>query len=338
MFLRAKAPLRISFAGGGTDVAPYAEEQGGAVLNATIDKHAYATLETREDARFHIYDLDDEAELAGEITDNLDYDGNHDMAKAVIKRMGVKQGFNLHFHSDAPWGSGLGSSSTHIVAVLGAFSYWLRLGLAEYELAEMAYHLERIDIGMQGGRQDQYSATFGGFNFIEFGPGGVVVNPLSIKPDILHELHYRLLLCFFGRTRASPQILADQINRYKSGEEDSIASLHKTKELAYEMKRALLKGEIDLMGELLHEGWEQKRRFSNLISNSYIDGLYEEARHQGAIGGKVLGAGGGGHMLFLCSPEGKRRLANYLRSENVEVVSFTFEPNGLTVWEVADVS
>lgn len=317
-------------------MSPYAEEQGGAVLCTTIDKHAYVSLRTREDGCYQIWDMDDDLKVSGRVDDGLTYDGRHDLAKSVIKRLDIRQGFDLTLHSDAPWGSGLGSSSTHIVAVLGAFAHRLQLRLTNYELAEMAYDLERKDIGQAGGRQDQYAATFGGINFIEYGGNGTVVSPLRVSPDILLELHYRLLLCFLGRTRISAKILEDQINRYRTRESESVDALHRTKELAYEMKRALLKGEIDRMGEILHEGWEQKRHFSDLISDSHIDEIYEDALQHGAVGGKLLGAGGGGHMLFLCSPEGKYRLAKHLTARAITCVGFAFEPNGMTVWEVAD--
>lgn len=334
--IRASAPLRISFAGGGTDVSPYTEDHGGAVLSATIDKHAYASLTPRSDDRFQIYDADSRSVVTGTVGCELPYNGTQDLAKSVIKRLGVRLGFDLRLHADATWGTGLGSSSTHIVAVMGAFAHWGGMSMSAYEIAEMAYTLERIDIGQAGGHQDQYSAVFGGFNFIEFDKSGATVHPLRVHPDVICELHYRLLLCSLGRTRRSAQILEDQVARYKQGEADSVSALHRTKELAYEMKRALLRGRIGLMGELLHEAWEQKRRFSALISNPYIDEIYEDARKHGAIGGKVLGAGGGGHMLFLCPEEGKRELADHLSSRGLDCVAFAFDPNGLTVWEYSN--
>jgi D-glycero-alpha-D-manno-heptose-7-phosphate kinase len=336
MLFRARAPLRLSFAGGGTDVSPYAEEHGGAVLNATIDKHAYASLEVRDDYRFTMCDLDDASEVSGCVEDEICYSGTLDLAKAVIRRLGVRSGFNLRLHSDAPWGSGLGSSSTHVAAVLGVFSQWLRLGLPSYELAEMAYEIERVDLGQAGGRQDQYSATFGGFNFMEFSDKGAVINPLRIKAEVMHELHYRLLLCFLGRTRRSSEILKDQVSRYSSGESESVEALHRTKELAYEMKRTLLRGQIDAMGELLNEGWKLKKRFTSLITNPAIDEIYADARKHGAIGGKLLGAGGGGHMLFLCPSGGSPPLATRLSCLGIQVVPFSFEQSGLTTWEVTN--
>ena len=311
------------------------EEHGGAVMCTTIDQYAYVSLQSRDDDRFRIWDMDDDLKVSGHVGNVLAYDGRHDLAKSVIKRLGINQGFDLSLHSDAPWGSGLGSSSTHIVAVLGAFALQLGLKLTNNDLAEMAYDLERKDIGQAGGRQDQYAAAFGGINFIEFGVDESVVSRVDAGADVQLELHYRLLLCFLGRTRNSANILEDQISRYTARDSSSVSALHRTKELAYEMKNALLGGEIDQMGEIMHEGWEQKRQFSELISDSHIDEVYEGALRHGAIGGKVLGAGGGGHMLLLCAPDGKFRLTKHLTERGITCVGFAFEPNGLTAWEVA---
>lgn len=336
MLFRARAPLRVSFAGGGTDVSPYPEEHGGAVLNAAIGKYAYASLSLREDNVYRLCNLDDGVEITGDLEGSIEHDGGLSIAAAVIRKLRIKQGFDLTIHSDAVWGSGLGSSSTHLVAVLGVFARWLRIPLSLYEVAELSYEVERQDLQQEGGRQDQYSAAFGGFNFMEFQRDGVVVHPLRIKEDVLDELQYRSLLCFVGRTRRSSEILHDQIARYRSGNEQSVEALHQTKALAFEMRTALLRGQIDYVGELLHEGWLLKRQFSSLISNSEIDDIYEEARQHGAVGGKLLGAGGGGHMLFLCSEDERPRLAIRLAKRGVNPVPFSFEPRGLTSWNVTN--
>lgn len=332
MVIRARAPLRISFAGGGTDISPYTDDYGGAVLNATIDMYAYASLHERSDNGYEICNLDDQTRERGSIDDIFESEGSARMAKAVVKCLGVDRGFTLKLHSDAAWGTGLGSSSTHIVAVIGAFARLLAKSYTDYEIAELAYQLERIEIGLAGGRQDQYSAVFGGINFIEFGPMGVVVNPLRVKADVLNELHYRAVLCSVGRSRNSSRIIDDQVQRYKSGDGSSLEALHRTRELAYAMKDALLTGQIDTMAELLHEGWLQKRRFSDLVSTPEIEELYEFSRRHGAIGGKVIGAGGGGHMLFICS-ESKVDLTKQLAARGIQSVGFTFEASGLTSWE-----
>ena len=334
MLIRAKAPLRISFAGGGSDVSPFVEQEGGAVLSTTIDKFAFATLEPRDDAAYHIANIDTGKQACGGIDDGFRCEAPHDLAGAVIRRLGVPQGFNLSLHADASWGTGLGSSSTHIVAVLGAFARWMRLGISEYELAEVAFGVERKDMGQKGGRQDQYSAAFGGFNFMEFSASGTLVNPLRVKPEMLNELHFRMVLCSVGRTRRSPQIIEDQIKRYAEKTPDAVAAMRRTRDLAYEMKRALLTGSIDCMAEILDEGWQQKRRFSSLVSDADIDETVDDARRHGALAGKILGTGGGGHLLFLCAKEGKARLIKHLTERGLPPVSFAFEPAGLTTWEV----
>ncbi len=333
--IRSRAPLRISLAGGGTDVSPYAEEYGGAVLSAAINKYAFAVLEPLRGRVFTIASLDDGKHLEGQVDAEPPFDGTADLAKAVIRRLKVEKGYHLATHSDAPWGSGLGTSSTHIVAILGAFSHWLGLGLSLYEIAETAYQIERLDLRLEGGRQDYYSATFGWFNFIEFTREGVLVHPLRIKDHLVLELEYRLLLCFLGRTRMSSRIIQDQIRRVRDVEPESLDALHKTKDLALAMKRLLLKGRLDEMGELLHEGWILKKRFSPLVTTPEIDDIYAEAVKFGALGGKILGAGGGGHMLFFCSPGDRYRLASYLSARGLGVVPFSFESRGLVTWEAA---
>jgi len=331
--LRARSPLRISLAGGGTDVSPYAEEHGGVAINAAIDKYAYVSLEAQDGTQFALHELDDGTKVEGDVDQEVSYDGTLDLAKAVIQRLQIQQGFNLWMHSDAPWGSGLGSSSTHIVTVLGVFSYWMHLGLGSYEIAELAYQRERSDLQQRGGRQDQYAATFGGFNFMEFSDRGTVMNPLRINADVLNELHYRSLLCFVGRTRRSSEILEDQVTRYKTGNSSSVSALHQTKDLTHEMKRALLRGQIDHMGMLLDEAWDLKKNYSDLISTPRIDEIYEHAIKHGALGGKLLGAGGGGHMFFLCPKKGKHEVAHQLTKLGVDTVPFSFEAQGLTTWE-----
>lgn len=214
MIIRSKAPLRISFAGGGTDVPPYPEERGGAVLNTTINKYAYATLIPREDETINVESLDYDIVAKYHADEKLFYDGELDLVKAVINHMETKQGLDLFIHSDAPPGSGLGSSSTVVVTLVGAFQKWLNIPLTDYDIAELAYKIERKDLGVKGGKQDQYAATFGGFNYIEFHAESTIVNPLRIKRDILNELEYRLLLCYTGKTRLSANILEEQIGKY----------------------------------------------------------------------------------------------------------------------------
>ena len=229
MILRAKAPLRISYGGGGTDVSPYPEERGGAVLSVTIDKYAYATLIPCSEGNLTVESLDYNTTTIYDKGDNLQYNGKLDLVKAAINVMQPSGGFKLFLHSDAPPGSGLGSSSTMVTALVGLFVHYLKLSLSEYQIAELSYKIERQELGISGGKQDQYAAAFGGFNFIEFLGDEVVVNPLRIKRETLNELEYRSLLCYTGKTRLSAGILDDQISRYVGQEVNAVKALDATK-------------------------------------------------------------------------------------------------------------
>ena len=248
-YFRARAPLRLSFCGGGTDVSPYPEEHGGMVLSATINQYAYASLRPRRDTRLTIASLDYDVVARYDHPRRLKLDGNLDLIKSVVKALKVRRGADLWVHSDAPPGSGLGSSSTLVVALIGVLSEWHQKPLSGYEVAELAYRIERVDLGLAGGRQDQYAAAFGGFNFIEFQGQTTVVNPLRIRPDVLRELEYRMLLCYMGQTRQSARIIERQIASYVGGRRKTIEALGRLKRETLEMKQALLLGDIDGMGE-----------------------------------------------------------------------------------------
>lgn len=332
LYFRARAPLRLSFCGGGTDVSPYPEEHGGVVLSATINQYAFASMRPRRDPKLSIASLDYDVVAKYDHPRRMRFDGNLDLIKAVVRAMKVRRGADLWLHSDAPPGSGLGSSSTMVVALIGLLSEWLKRPLSPYELAELAYRIERVDFGLAGGRQDQYASAFGGFNLIEFHRDSTLVNPLRIRPDVLSELEYRLLLCYMGQTRQSAKIIDRQVSAYKKGEGATVEALHRLKAQTFEMKKALLLGEIDAIGELLHEAWEQKKRLAEDISNTQIDRLYQLARREGAIGGKMPGAGGGGYFLFLTRFDRKHRVAAALEKHGGQVVPFQFERRGLLTW------
>jgi D-glycero-alpha-D-manno-heptose-7-phosphate kinase len=331
-YYRARAPLRLSFCGGGTDVSPYPEEHGGMVLSATIDHYAHASLRPRRDSRLTLASIDYDTVARVDHPRRLRLDGHLDLIKAVVRAFKVKRGADVWFHSDAPPGSGLGSSSTMVVALVGLLSEWLGRTLSSYDAAEMAYAIERIDLGLAGGRQDQYAAAFGGFNFIEFGRDATLVHPLRIRPDVLNELEYRLLLCYMGQTRKSAQIIERQVASYKSGRVETVMALHRLKAQTLEMKKALLLGDIDGIGEQLHDAWEQKKRLDEGISNSHVDRLYQLARKEGAIGGKMPGAGGGGYFLLLTRYDRKHRVAAALQKHGGRIVPFHFERGGLLAW------
>ena len=338
MIYRAKAPLRISFAGGGTDVPPYPEQHGGMVLSATIDKYAYATLIPRADCELRIRSLDYDVMARFDIAERLIYDGNLDLIKAVVNRMPQRPdvGFHLFLHSDAPPGTGLGSSSALVVAVVGVMKEWMHLPLTDYEIADLAYQIERVELAIKGGLQDQYASTFGGFNFIEFYRDATIVNPLRIKSDVLNELQYRLLLCYTGQARLSAGILDAQIKNYVARREEVMGALAELKAITVAAKAALLQRRLNNFGALLHEDWEQKKKLAHQISNPQIDELYDEARRQGALGGKILGAGGGGYLLLFCPFEMKHKIAEALERMGGQLVEFAFESFGLQTWMVND--
>lgn len=336
---RSKVPLRLSFAGGGTDVPPFPAQEGGVVLSATINRHVYGTLHPRVDGQIVIESIDLGLSLQYAPDDPLIFDGKLDLVKAAIAKLGDgsrSTGFDLFLHSTAPPGSGLGSSSAVMVTLIGLLKDFHQMALTDYEVAHMAYVIEREELGLKGGLQDQYAATFGGFNFIEFGADRVIVNPLRIPRDTVSELEHNLLLCYTGTTRLSDHIIEDQTRRFEGGDEDALAGLRMQKELAVEMKNALLRGQLSAFGELLDVAWRYKKKMSPRISNGFIDEAYAAARASGAIGGKVTGAGGGGYMLLYCHYARKHKVAAALSSLGATVTEFAFDHEGLTTWRYAD--
>ena len=330
--IRSRAPLRIGIAGGGTDVEPYASEKGGYVLNTTIDKYAYCTISPNDDKVISIKSLDYGTYEAPVDGGPLQYDGNMDLVKAVMNYFDVHQGFNVFLHSDAPPGSGLGGSSTVIVALLKAVTAYFGEDYNNYELADLAYRLEREELKLAGGKQDQYAAAFGGFNTMIFGKDGVWVNPLGISEDSINELQYCSLLCYTGKSRESADIINSQVRSFK--ERTNEAALDAAKELAGEIGKCLVRGNISEAGVLLGHTWEQKKKFSAKISNLLIDDMYNAAIDAGAYGGKVSGAGGGGFMYFICRYDKKQAVAKALQKRGGMITDFMFEPQGAISWSV----
>jgi len=334
--IRSRAPLRISFAGGGTDVSPYAEQRGGRVLNATINRYAYVTLVPNGTDRVRMRSLDLGEEVTFHVDDPIpesDYQMN--LAKGVIRRMAAKRplpGFDLFTHAECPPGSGLGASSTLVVALVGAFDAWFGLGLTRFETARLAFEIERVDLGIEGGRQDQYAATFGGFNHMEFSGGPPVVMPLRLPAEWVSELEYSIVLAYTGTSRQSSEIIRSQIANFERGERDAVEAMDTTREMAESMRRALLEGDIPAMGRLLDEAWRTKQRMSRTISNPTIDAMYAAATEAGALGGKISGAGGGGFMFFIAGFDRRRAVEDALRASGAEVVHFGFRESGMEAW------
>ena len=340
--IRSRAPLRLAFGGGGTDVAPYADEQGGVVLNATINLYAWVTIVPNDTQTVRLRSIDFQEDVAFDINQGSSVrggTGNMMLAKGVMDALDVTSriatGFDLFTHTDCPPESGLGASSTMVVALIGAFNHWLQLGLNRYKIAELAVKIERQDLGLEGGRQDQYAASFGGFNFMEFSREDVLVNPLRLPPEWISELEYSIVLAFTGQRRRSRDIIRDQIANYVQNHRESIAAMDRTKAMAFQMKRVLLKGDFDKFGILLHEAWQAKKGMSNRISNARIDQVYQDVCAAGALGGKVSGAGGGGFVFFFADRDRRHQVIQALERSSVQglrVVHVGFTDAGLQTW------
>ena len=331
MVIRGRAPLRISFGGGGTVVATFCVAQGGAIIGSTINKYAYCSIVPRKDDQIIVHSLDFDMTVKYNARENYVYDGRLDLVTAALKAMKIDQGCEVYLQCDAPPGSGLGTSSTVMVALLIAMARWKGVELDGYGLADLAYQVEREDLKIDGGYQDQYASTFGGFNFIEFhGRNDVVVNPLRIKKDIIHELQYNLLLCYTGNIHVSANIIRDQVDNYKK--QDPFRAMCEVKALSYAMKDELLKGNLHNFGRLLDYGWESKKRMSTRITNPQIDLLYEEAKKAGALGGKLLGAGGGGFLLIYCPYNVRHKVADRLEQAGGQLMDWNFELRGAQSW------
>lgn len=338
MIVRSKAPLRIGLAGGGTDVSPYSDEYGGAILNATVSMFAYATIRPRTDNSIVLTSVDHALSVRYDAATELPLDGRLDLLKGVYNRV-VKDfthqplGFELVTYVDAPAGSGLGTSSTLVVAILGAFVEWLKLPLGEYEIAFLAYQIERCDLKMAGGKQDQYAAAFGGFNYIEFfAEDRVVVNPLRIKQDVLNELEFNILLYFTGTSRLSSKIIEAQSANIRNKESKSVEAIHQLKQQSVMMKEVILKGQFDKIGEILSFGWESKKKLAAEVSSPVIDEIYEAAIKAGSTGGKISGAGGGGFMFFYCPGNSRYKVIETLQQFGGEFRRYQFATLGMQSW------
>jgi len=341
MIIRARAPLRLGLAGGGTDVSPYCDEHGGYVLNATIDRYAYAVIKTLDEPVVRFVATDQQTEKVKAVDEPLLLNGKLDLHKAVYNHMiqhyngGKPISMELSTFCDAPVGSGLGSSSTLVVVIIRAFSELLNLPLDDYTIAHLAFKIERVDCGLQGGRQDQYSATFGGFNFMEFyADERAVINPLRVKNWIICELEASLLLFYTGVSRESAKIIADQSSNVKSGLVDAVEAMHGIKNEALTMKECILRGYFDGIVASMRKGWESKKRSATTVSNLHIDEIYNAAINAGALAGKVSGAGGGGFMMFFVPPEKRMDVVRALEGFNGQVSNCHFTKHGTQAWKI----
>lgn len=340
MIVRSKAPLRLGLAGGGSDVSPYSNLYGGLILNATINLFSYCTIEESDDGLIHINATDISIYQKYNKAVFLPIDGKLNLHKGVYNRI-IKDfdlpplSFSITTYSDAPPGSGLGSSSTMVVAIIKAFVEWLNLPLGEYEIAKLAYSIEREDLQLSGGKQDQYAATFGGFNFMEFyGDDRVVINPLRIKRWIIDELEASMVLYYTGASRSSAQIIDEQKRNTSSGNVIAIEAMNEIKKSSIQMKESILKGDIANFTILLGLAWENKKKMAHSISNNNIDQVFDIALNSGALAGKVSGAGGGGFIMFIVNPTNRVMLVNTLNKLDGRVVDFQFTEGGCHGWKI----
>ena len=339
MIYRSKAPFRLGLAGGGTDVSPYSDIYGGCILNATISLYAYANIEPRNDNKivFRIPQTDEEYTFDSALELPINND-KADLMKGIYNRI-VKDfakkplSFTLTCALEVPFGSGLGTSSTLAIAILGAYSEWLTLPLGEYDLAYLAYLIERVDLRQAGGKQDQYAAAFGGFNFMEFyADDKVIVNPLRIRNEVLNELSNNLLLYYTNSSRNSGDIIVKQQKNVHEKKEKSIEAMHRIKQQAYEIKEAILKNNLDEIGSILHRGWTFKKEMADGISTPLFEEIYNTAMNAGASGGKISGAGGGCYVFFYCPNNTKFEVARALSTLGGYVQPYTFTKKGLETW------
>jgi D-glycero-alpha-D-manno-heptose-7-phosphate kinase len=335
VFARARSPVRISFGGGGSDLTHFFSGQDGAVINTAISLYSHATLRIRDDEKITIHSLDLKDSLyADNLKHALAMEDRFGLIRAMLRVVQPDFGFDLYLQSDFPMNSGLGGSAVVSAAILGCFNQFRLDQWDLHELAELAFQAERLYLGVAGGWQDQYATVFGGFNFMEFRMDQNIVHPLRIHPDILLELEECLILCDTGTTHDSGDIHQDQ--RRQMADQGVREHVKTNVELSYKIRNQLLRGRLHDFGQSLHEAWQFKRQFSSKISTGRLDRIYEEARANGALGGKLLGAGGGGFFLFYVPPFRKHELIQHLEAQQLRVRPFRFEQEGLRAWTVRE--
>ena len=335
MIVRAKAPFRVSFGGGGTDMPPYCTEHGGCVINTAIDRHIYITIKPREDKQIHVYSVRFNKEITFNLGDK-NYTEDFELIKGVVNVLNVKDGFDITIYSELPAGSGMGGSSSLCVALIGAFNGYYKLGLNLYDIAMKAFEIERIELHQDGGYQDQFAAAYGGFSLVEF-TKKIKVIPIKVNEEMLNELQYCLILCYIGGSHFSSDIQHEVIKGYSIEKLSYMEAMQELKDVTYSMRAVVESNDINQLiefGELLHRGWLAKKSLSTKISNDEIDNFYLTSRKFGVYGGKLLGAGGGGHLLLFSEPSKKFQVIQELEKIGGKIINFHFNPKGLEVWKV----
>jgi len=351
LVVRGRAPVRIDFAGGWTDVALFTEQEPGAVVNAAINVYSYVSaqklppkkvesnaygykhIEEKDDNSVRIYSADFDIYQEADEIKKLEYNGRADLVKAALRRSELDFGVQLVTRSDAPVGSGLGTSGSMGVALLGTIACLNGKPFLPYELAELASALEREELGILGGKQDQYAAALGGFNFMEFLGEDVRTSKLDVPDNVVWELEKSLVLCYTGKSRVSGDIHQTIVDAYLNKERKTLEALKNLKRIALDMKDSLLQGDLHSFGNLLLENWENQKRLHSSVTNEQIDSLFEMALGSGAIGGKAGGAGGGGCIVFYCAPDKEHILKRKLEAAGAKIIGFHFDFDGLRIWQ-----
>jgi D-glycero-alpha-D-manno-heptose-7-phosphate kinase len=335
MIVRSKAPFRVSFGGGGTDMAPYCVDHGGCVISTAIDRHVYITLKPREDKKVRVFSMNSNEDYLFDIGDK-DYSTKFELFKGIFNVMNIKDGFEITTYSELPAGSGMGGSSSLSVALIGALDKYYNFKLSKYEIAQSAYEIERVELKQKGGYQDQFAASYGGFNFIEF-TDKVKVVPIRTSEELVNELHFRLILCYVGGSHFSSDIQDEVLKGYAFEKTTYMDTMEELKKVAQSMREIVENkniNELNDFGLLLHKEWLAKKSLSSKISNKNIENFYLTSKKFGVLGGKLLGAGGGGHLLLFSEPCKKNVIIQELEKIGGIIVNFHFNPKGLEVWEI----
>ena len=333
MTIRSRAPIRLDLAGGWTDVAPFSSEVGGAVVNAAINRYSYTTLRLNAGDNIRLISADYNISLTLPGGENLAYDGKLDLLKAAINRLGPHEGIELFVRADAPPGSGTGSSGATSIAILGVLNALRPQPLSLHQMAELAHLLEVEELRVAGGKQDQYAAALGGVNYLEFKDPYVSSSPLRLSDATVNEMEKRLILCYTGHARLSGNIISAVMGAYRARNDRTVRALHRMVGISDEVRGALLRGEVDALGPLLLENWACQKDLHASVSNAEIEHLFEVALAHGATGGKALGAGGGGCLLFLAIADREHEVRAALAEQGVEIMPFNLDRQGLQVWQ-----
>ena len=333
VILKSRVPVRLDFSGGWTDVPPFSEKVGGAVVSAAINRYTYSTVKFLPYKKIKLTSSDYNMVVEIDKHSSLKYDGNLDLVKAAIKRLKLKTGLDLYIRSDAPPNTGMGTSASAAVCLIGTLNRMQNAKMTLHEIANLARQLELEELNIDGGRQDQFSAAFGGINFMEFKDPQVLLSPLRLSDSTICELEKQLVLCYTGISRLSGNIISKVMKQYIMGNTKTVDALYNLKRIAIDMKIALLNDDVDKFGILLSENWENQKKLHESVTNSTVDEIFKLAKKHGAIGGKALGAGGGGCLLFFCEQNSEQKVKKVLQKQNLQIIDFNFEFKGLQTWK-----